>query len=140
MRSYMAMTERRAAGGRVAFSWTIRRIDAVCGPSLGYLWLLGPYGCGCGLASILRMVFRLMPVSPTTCRRDTPSTKTRCLIFAHCATSRCIRGHLPNEEHRMRTGERRGMGHPRAPQGHVLELCFTRSVPHVARGSVPGVG
>src|SRR3954470_971885 len=97
MCSYMAWTERRPAGGRVAFSRTIRRTEAVCGPSLGYLRLLGPYGCGCGWASILRMVFRLMPVSRTTCRRDTPSTKIRYLIFAHCATSRYMRGHLPNE-------------------------------------------
>src|SRR4051812_23692597 len=108
MRSYIAFTERRAAGGRVAVSWTIRRTDAVCGPSLGYLWLLGPYGCGCGLASILRIVVRLMPVSRTTCRCGTPSTKTQCLILVHCAKSRYMRGHLPNEEHRMRTGGQRG--------------------------------
>src|SRR3954451_23413150 len=104
MCSYMAWTERRPAGGRVAFSRTIRRTEAVCGPSLGYRRLLGPYGCGCGWASILRTVLGLMPVSRATCRCDTPSTKIQRLTFAHCATSRYMRGHLPSEGRRMCAG------------------------------------
>src|SRR3954454_23828069 len=88
MRSYMAWTERRAVGGRVAFSWSIRRIEAMCGPSLGYLRLLGPYGCGCGWASILRMVFGLMPVSRAICFWGIPATRTRCRIAERDARQR----------------------------------------------------
>src|SRR6266478_3634826 len=80
----MSLTESRAEGGRPAFFWSIRRIEATCGPSLGYLWLLGPYGCGWRWASILSMVFVLMPVSRATWRRESPFTRIRCRIFDHC--------------------------------------------------------
>jgi hypothetical protein len=44
----MALTDIRAEDGIVIFSHTIRWTEAVCGPSFGYLRLLGLYGFGSG--------------------------------------------------------------------------------------------
>src|SRR5215217_1665885 len=88
MRSWMAFTESRAGGGKVAFSRSMRRIEAVCGPSFGYLRLLGPYGLGSGWSSILRTVLGLTPVSRATCRIEAPSRRIRRRMPDHCATSR----------------------------------------------------
>src|SRR5215210_1261424 len=88
----MAFTESRAEGGRVAFSRSILWTEAVCGPSFGYLRFLGPYGFGSGWLSILRTVFRLMPVSRTTCVIETPSRRIRRRMPDHCTTSRYMTG------------------------------------------------
>src|SRR5580704_749365 len=88
----MALIERRADGGNVAFSRSIRWIEPVCGPSFGYLRLLGRYGCGNRWSSILRMVSGLMPLSRATCRIETPFRRTRSRIPDHCATSRYMLG------------------------------------------------
>jgi hypothetical protein len=44
----MALIDIRAEGGSVAFFQSIRWIEVVCGPSFGYLRLLGLYGFGAG--------------------------------------------------------------------------------------------
>jgi hypothetical protein len=44
----MAFIDIQAEGGSVAFSHSIRWTEAVCGPSFGYLRLLGLYGFGSG--------------------------------------------------------------------------------------------
>src|SRR5947207_612459 len=88
----MALIERRADGGNVAFSLSNRWIVPVWGPSFGYLRLLGRCGCGNEWSSILRMVLGLMPVSRETCRMETPFRRTRSRIPDHCATSRYMLG------------------------------------------------
>src|SRR5215471_20024267 len=88
----MALIERRIDGGNVAFCSSIRWIEPVCGPSFGYLRLLGRYGCGNGWSSILRTVLGLMPVSRATCRMEPPFRRTRSRIPDHCATSRYMLG------------------------------------------------
>ena len=85
------------------------------------------------------MVLGLMPVSRAACRCDTPSTKIRRLIFAHCATSRYMRGHLPSEGRRMRAG---GQGVHATRERHRamrLGVALPAQFLIVARGSVPGV-
>src|SRR5215207_3069080 len=89
----MAFTESRAGGGKVAFSRSMRRIEAVCGPSFGNLRLLGPYGLGSGWSSILRTVLGLTPVSRATCLIEAPLRKIRFRMSDHCATSRYMVGH-----------------------------------------------
>src|SRR5215469_139743 len=88
----MALIERRIDGGNVAFCSSIRWIEPVCGPSFGYLRLLGRYGCGNGWSSILRTVLGLMPISRAICRMETPFRRTRSRIPDHCATSRYMIG------------------------------------------------
>jgi hypothetical protein len=100
----MALIERRIDGGNVAFCPSIRWIEPVCGPSFGYLRLLGRCGCGNGWSSILRTVLGLMPVSRATCRMETPFRRTRSRTPNHCATSRYMLG--PSFRQARDAGER----------------------------------
>ena len=66
----------------------MRRIEAVCGPSFGYLRLLGPYGLGNGWSSILRTVLGLTPVSRATCLIEAPLRRMQFRMSDHCPAVR----------------------------------------------------
>src|SRR5687767_6212285 len=64
----LAGTVTRVPGGRVAFSWSIRRTDAACGDrASGAGGFPTRTAAATDGASILRMVFGLMPVSRAIC-------------------------------------------------------------------------
>src|SRR5215218_4260810 len=106
----MAFKESRAGGGKVEFSRSMRWIEAVCGPSFRYLRGAGARGCGRGWSSILRTVFRWIPVSRATCLIEAPFCKSWFRMSDHCATSRYMVHHPFTRAREMRAGTREVLG------------------------------